>query len=396
MFIPKTHIITLEVAKAAPIGVKITAANLILMSPKHCYLSSFLLQERTKTDSFWRPFLDILPQFFNSFPIFYSPAEKSLLSGSPFLDTITEKLADIEEDYSAICRVAPEFAEYPIEEFSRMRMAVSSRIFGMEIDGLTTDGFVPLADMLNHRRPRQTSWTYDQERGGFTIEALEDIQRGEEVMDSYGRKCNYRFLLNYGFVNRDNDADEYPLQLALDPNDQYFLVKLGLAAGKESFTVRIMASTSERCFEELFGFLRFIEFDDKNRLAELIQLCTATNAGSIKPTALPKISVNNEKRALLRLKALMEERLSLYSTSLEQDVEMLKTQQLTENERNIVMLRKGEKVVLHWHLQLVETCLPLLLSADIEEFKRLKKTGTPYDDYISSIVAPLVRAGANG
>jgi len=157
-----------------------------------------------------------------------------------------------------------------------------------------------------------------------------------------------------------------------------------------------MASTSERCFEELFGFLRFIEFDDKNRLAELIQLCTATNAGSIKPTALPKISVNNEKRALLRLKALMEERLSLYSTSLEQDVEMLKTQQLTENQRNIVMLRKGEKVVLHWHLQLVETCLPLLLSADIEEFKRLKKTGTPYDDYISSIVTPLVRAGTSG
>ena len=395
MFIPKTHIITLEMAKATPIGVKIAAANLTLMSPKHCYLSSFLLQERRKADSFWRPFLDILPQFFNSFPIFYSPAEKSLLSGSPFLHTITEKLADIEEDYNSICTIAPEFADYPIEEFSRMRMAVSSRIFGMEIDGVTTDGFVPLADMLNHRRPRQTSWTYDQERGGFTIEALEDIQRGEEVMDSYGRKCNYRFLLNYGFVNRNNDADEYPLKLALDPNDQYYLVKLGLAARHESFTVRIMASTSERCFEELFGYLRFIEFDDKNRLGELIQMCTATSTGPFKPTALPKISVNNEKRTLLKLKALMEARLSQYPTSLEQDMEMLKTQQLTENERNIVVLRKGEKVVLHWHLQLVETCLPLL-SADIEEFKRMKKTGTPYDGYISSVVTSLVRAETSG
>jgi len=58
-------------------------------------------------------------------------------------------------------------------------MMVASRIFGITVDGVKTDVFVPYADMLNHKRPRQTSWFYCNERKGFIIEACEDIQRGE-------------------------------------------------------------------------------------------------------------------------------------------------------------------------------------------------------------------------
>ena len=98
---------------------------------------------------------------------------------------------------------------------------VASRIFGIQVNGVKTDGFVPYADMLNHKRPRQTSWTYCNERGGFIIEALEDIKRGEQVYDSYGKKCNTRFLLNYGFINLNNDANEYPIQLKMDADDKF-------------------------------------------------------------------------------------------------------------------------------------------------------------------------------
>jgi len=33
-------------------------------------------------------------------------------------------------------------------------MMVSSRIFGIQVEGVKTDGFVAYADMLNHKRPR--------------------------------------------------------------------------------------------------------------------------------------------------------------------------------------------------------------------------------------------------
>lgn len=52
--------------------------------------------------------------------------------------------------------------------------------------------------------PRETKWTYDNNRGGFTITTLHRIMGGAQVYDSYGQKCNHRFLLNYGFAIENN------------------------------------------------------------------------------------------------------------------------------------------------------------------------------------------------
>ena len=62
----------------------------------------------------------------------------------------------------------------------------------------------PFADMLNHKLPKQTSWNYIDSEEGFVIEAIEDLPKGVEVFDSYGKKCNSRYLLNYGFVIENN------------------------------------------------------------------------------------------------------------------------------------------------------------------------------------------------
>lgn len=43
-------------------------------------------------------------------------------------------------------------------------MIVSSRIFGVIINGNKTDALVPLADMLNHSTPKMTGWSYEDER----------------------------------------------------------------------------------------------------------------------------------------------------------------------------------------------------------------------------------------
>ena len=66
-------------------------------------------------------------------------------------------------------------------------MIVASRIFGITVNGIKTDAFVPYADMLNHKRPRETSWYYSEEKKGFIIEACEDIPRGAPVLALSGR-----------------------------------------------------------------------------------------------------------------------------------------------------------------------------------------------------------------
>jgi histone-lysine N-methyltransferase SETD3 len=86
-------------------------------------------------------------------------------------------------------------------------MIVSSRIFGIKVNNKKTDCLVPLADMLNHKRPRHTIWFYSDKHNSFMIQALEDIEENQEVFDSYGKKCNSRFLLNYGFVCENNESN---------------------------------------------------------------------------------------------------------------------------------------------------------------------------------------------
>jgi histone-lysine N-methyltransferase SETD3 len=116
----------------------------------------------------------------------------------------------------------PEFAQFSLREYTEIRMIVASRIFGITIDGIKTDAFVPYADMLNHKRPRETTWFYSDEKEGFVIEACEDLPRGAPIHDSYGKKCNSRFFLNYGFINANNDANEVAFKIFLDPQQKIF------------------------------------------------------------------------------------------------------------------------------------------------------------------------------
>ena len=139
-------------AFASPIGKKMFDKGLRqrLLSPKHSFLCCFVLQERRKKDTKFDSYLDILPKDLGCFPIFFTDEEKTWLQGSPFLTLVEEKLVDIKSDYDLICKEVPDFAQFPLIEYSQIRMLVASRIFGIDIEGVTTDAYVPYADMLNH------------------------------------------------------------------------------------------------------------------------------------------------------------------------------------------------------------------------------------------------------
>ena len=271
LYIPLKFIMTLEDAKATKIGKQLEASRLRMISPKHSFISQLLLREKHKgSESFYKPYIDILPATCPSFPVFYSPEDRSWLEGSPFLEQIMEKIEDIKKDYDAICDVAPDMAQYTIEEYTWARMTICSRIFGIEIGDIKTDGLVPYADMLNHRRPRQTDWSYSNKRRGFIIEALEDIPRGATVMDSYGKKCNSRFLLNYGFYLENNDANEYPFNFVLDEKDPHVGAKRNLIEPYDDKSLRVMAEHKNKNLIEALGWMRFIKLQDMSVIPQLI------------------------------------------------------------------------------------------------------------------------------
>lgn len=108
-------------------------------------------------------------------------------------------------------------------------LLVSSRNFGVTVNGTGTNVMVPLSDMLNHASPYQASWTYNNDRGGFQMTAEMDIKQDEEIFDSYGGKSSYNFLLHYAFIFEDkdgrNDKDIYPIWLGLRSADELLDLK---------------------------------------------------------------------------------------------------------------------------------------------------------------------------
>ena len=74
LYVPKDEIITLEMAMESPIGALMKARNFRqrLISPKHSFLATYLMQERRKAQSYFDKYIDILPKAFDNFPIFYT------------------------------------------------------------------------------------------------------------------------------------------------------------------------------------------------------------------------------------------------------------------------------------------------------------------------------------
>ena len=170
--IPRKCLITVEMGQATPLGQAILHSDLDLDAPKHIFLMVYILWDRkiNGANSFFFPYYEILPRTLCNMPIFWPPEELELLEGSYMLEQIADRNDAIAEDYHSICSVAPELQDLcTLEEFKWARMCVCSRNFGLQIDGHRTSAMVPHADMLNHYRPRETKWTFDEERQAFTI-----------------------------------------------------------------------------------------------------------------------------------------------------------------------------------------------------------------------------------
>lgn len=184
---------------------------------------------------------------------------------------VNEKLNDIRHDYNLIYNASEEFREYSFKVFCEIRMAVSSRIFGIKINGKKTDTLCPIADLLNHKRPRQTQWFYSDTLNSFVIQALDNIKENQEIFDSYGKKCNSRFFLNYGFIVDNNESNEYPLYLELPKSSDLYSIKAKLIDNIFTNTsknynkklFKLQKGIDNPVFYNLISFLRFVYFEGK-------------------------------------------------------------------------------------------------------------------------------------
>ncbi|MGK3744469.1 MAG: histone-lysine N-methyltransferase SETD3 [Bacillariaceae sp.] len=400
--IPRQCLITVEMGQITPIGQAILRSDLDLDAPKHIFLMIYLLWDRKVNghNSFFHPYYEILPQTLSNMPIFWSPQEMDCLRGSYLLQQIEDRNDAIAEDYYAICQIAPLSKICTLQEFKWARMCVCSRNFGLQIDGHRTSALVPHADMLNHYRPRETKWTFDEDRQAFTITSLQPIHAGAQVYDSYGQKCNHRFLLNYGFAVEDNREldgfcpNEVPLELNLSPEDPLYQLKLdfwirgevnpNLSSSSKTNNakrVRVCVSNNENT-RLLFSLLRAMNCSAEEFRAitspvtsDMRSLFVAEHRSSLtgyyrscRDIRHP-LSLRNERMAMMNLLQIISIALAQYPTSLSIDKVDLSDERLYppfSNVRHAKIQVRGEKEVLHHFARWARTALEVLDVIELE------------------------------
>ena len=182
-------------------------------------MAIFLHEENKKGEaSFYHPYISTLPETVEGLPTNFNEKDLALLEGSPILENITSRQANIRYDYSLIAEGMPELAEtLSFEEFKHWRSIIGSRVFGIDIKGEKTAAMIAFADMINHRCPKLSAWEYSDKNDSFELRSLGTISEGVEIFDSYGDKSSAKFFVNYGFLEEFQESAVYLFRLPANP-----------------------------------------------------------------------------------------------------------------------------------------------------------------------------------
>lgn len=236
-----------------------------------------------------------------------------------------------------------------------------------------------------------------QKNTAINTDSLQPIPAGAQVYDSYGQKCNHRFLLNYGFSVEDNREldgscpNEVQLELSLNPNDTLFPQKLEFwmrgevnLSRSNTKRVRVCVSNNENT-RLLFSLLRALNcnaeelraittpvandmrslFVAEHRAATASSTTSAPLASyyrSCRDIRLP-LGLRNERAAMQHLLQILSAALAQYPTSWSQDKADLLDERAYppfSNKRHAKIQVRGEKEVLHHFARWASTALDIM------------------------------------
>jgi histone-lysine N-methyltransferase SETD3 len=341
MRIPSRYVLTVEEARSSSIG-RLLDAHAPTDEEK-VYLAAFLLQEKEREErSFWKPFLDSLPRSFPCLPFFYDERELSLLKGS-FAPRLIRILREwIEVQHAHLCKHVPGFERFTFDAFMWAHFAVVTRTFSVPRNGTEVACLVPLADMINDGRPWDVQWAMPGEGTHFELKSKAAVASGQELRTSYGHKSNLHLLVQYGFVHEENPYDDFMLFLGLPQEDPLAAQKqrlLGLTGPFELRSYTLSLTDDAMPMEEMFSFLRAA-------CADAEELATLVAAPDARIRSRSPLSARNEQRVIDAFVTLCEEQLAGYETPLVEDERMLREEELSQNARNCILVRRGEKRIL--------------------------------------------------
>ena len=176
----------------------------------------FMTIDKFNLSSFFKPYYDYLPKInFEDFVISLNQEEIKLLNKSGITEGIKYAHHFLNKSFSPAEAFLKKFSEKHnidyqqiLKEFKLNFYMVGTRNFGRPDYYLDINTMVPYLDLINHSDKPNSKWIFDGEKKGYILTAIKDIEKNEEITDSYGKYSNYLLYKLYGFVIPGNIYNE--------------------------------------------------------------------------------------------------------------------------------------------------------------------------------------------
>ncbi|XP_048483181.1 actin-histidine N-methyltransferase [Plutella xylostella] len=264
--IPRKVMMSEQDARESILG-KFIEVDPLLQNMPNITLALFLLMEKSKPDSFWAPYIAVLPERYSTI-LYFTPDELAELKPSPVLESSLKLYRSIARQY-AYFYMKIHTLDLPVVKnlqdiftFENYRWAVSTvmtRQNNISLSHADTTAFIPLWDMCNHQHGKITT-DFNKELSRGECFALRDFAAGEQLFIFYGARPNSDLFLHNGFVYPDNQYDSLSLCLGISSEDprraarRALLSRLGLggAAHYPLYAAAAPVSAELRAFVRIF------------------------------------------------------------------------------------------------------------------------------------------------
>lgn len=363
--IPRKLMMSAETARGSELSPLIEGDN-ILKAMQNACLVIHVYCEKLKEDSFWKPYLDILPNTYST-TLYFSLEELQQLKGSPAFGEALKLYRNIARQYAylyqRINQFCPETAKLPLRNsftFDGHRWAVSTVITRQNkipsTTGEPTLALIPMWDMCNHCNGTITTG-YDMAEDSCKSLSVKDFKAGDQVCIFYGERSNADLLVHNGFVFDDNIHDRVLIQLGVSRSDALYQMKDKLLTSLEmtaSSHYYAIPSGDEPISPQLVAFLRIFQMCE-DELKEWLSKAEKAKSETRKLLEVQSPSCRHETEA--RCWKFLETRLSLllaqYKTPNEEEPKFLNTEGISLHQKLCNKLILAERNILQNALRYV-------------------------------------------
>lgn len=206
-----------------------------------------LMFEKNNPNSYYRPYLDILPAINEVNPTFtWSEDDLNYLQGSPVVAATQSLKAKLQREYDDLFNDSENglFAKFP-DRFSKDKYTFALWEFcfvilfsrAIRLRSLKAGerlALVPYADLINHSPFSQAyvdaresgDWLFKNGQEEVILFADRGYRRMEQIYISYGPKSNAELLLLYGFAVERNPFNSVDVTVSIAPRTASFVKEL--------------------------------------------------------------------------------------------------------------------------------------------------------------------------